>query len=403
MVVVAIVISPWVAEKAIRGSAAVAAVEATSLSTVRRFIGKSIACPFGFGVDKGKSFLAKMDVAKMTNVGAKQTMDPSAEVGLLIYSGCQMAAIHGLTDLFRIAGEWSGDKSRFIRVTHWQPRGSNVECVWESHPGVSHRLSYLISPPSIIMPEHMAPEPVAARWLRAHHDDGVVLCSVCAGAFVLAETGLMDGRPATTHWAFAEQLARRFPAVLVAAEHMVLDDGDILTAGGILAWTDLGLTIVERVLGPATMLATARFLLIDPPRSSQRPFVAFVPNFDHSDDAIRRAQHYIHAHFRQNLSLPQLHAIAGMTERTFLRRFTAASGHRPNDYLQNVRIAKAREALERTLSPVNRIAWEVGYSDPAAFRKLFLRLTGISPATYRQRFGMSETHDRQGTILPDEG
>ncbi len=311
------------------------------------------------------------------------------EIGLLIYPGCQLAAIYGLTDLFRIAGEWTGDAAIFIRVSHWQPTGEDVECVWDSHPGAPHRLSHVIAPPSIVMPEHMAPVPAAARWLRNRHTEGTVLCSVCAGAFVLAETGLIDGRRATTHWAFAEQLARRYPAVRLAAEHLVLDDGDILTAGGILAWADLGLTLVERLLGPATMLATARFLLVDPPRSSQRPFASFVPHLDHGDDAVRRAQHHIHAHSSEHLSMSDLHVIAGMTERTFLRRFTAACGHRPNEYLQQVRISKAREALERTLVPVDRIAWDIGYSDPAAFRKLFQRLTGITPAAYRQRFGIS--------------
>ncbi len=330
----------------------------------------------------------------MTNNGSKQTKTrraaPVTEIGLLIYSGCQLAAIHGLTDLFRIAGEWTGEDAGCIRVSHWRPAGGDVDCVWDSHPGAPHRLSHVIAPPSIIMPERMAPEPVAARWLRGLHAEGAVLCSVCAGAFVLAETGLIDGRPATTHWAFAEQLARRFPAVHLAPEHMVLDDGDILTAGGILAWADLGLTLVERILGPATMLATARFLLVDPPRSSQRPFAAFVPNFDHGDEAIRRAQHHIHAHAHDDLAMSDLHAIAGMTERTFLRRFAAAVGHRPIQYLQQVRVSKAREALERTVIPVDRIAWEVGYSDAAAFRKLFLRLTGLSPAAYRHRFGLAE-------------
>ncbi len=348
-------------------------------------------------MDKAKPAVAGKDVAEMTNSEVKRTRTRRAEavteIGLLIYSGCQLAAIHGLTDLFRIAGEWAGDDGRFIRVSHWRPAGEEVECVWDSHPGAPHRLSHVIAPPSIVLPELMVSEPTAARWLRGRHGEGAVLCSVCAGAFVLAETGLMDGRRATTHWAFAEQLARRFPAVHLAAEHMVLDDGDILTAGGILAWADLGLTLVERVLGPATMLATARFLLIDPPRSSQRPFATFIPNFDHGDDAIRRAQHHIHAHACENLAMSDLHAIAGMTERTFLRRFTAAVGHRPNDYLQRVRVSKAREALERTLTPVDRIAWDVGYSDPAAFRKLFLRLTGLSPAAYRQRFGIAEARD----------
>ncbi|QDL91004.1 GlxA family transcriptional regulator [Paroceanicella profunda] len=314
-------------------------------------------------------------------------METVTEIGILIYPGCQLAAVHGLTDLFRIAGEWVGGGT--IRVSHWQPLQDEVACIWDSHPGTPHRLGYAIAPPSIIMPEKMAPSPVAARWLRDRHKDGTILGSVCAGAFVLAETGLMNGRRATTHWAFAEQLSRRFPDVQVTEDHMVLDEGDIVTAGGILAWTDLGLTLVQRFLGSATMLATARFLLIDPPRSSQRPFADFIPRFDHGDDVIRRAQHHLHAHSAEALHMHELHELVGMTERTFLRRFTAATGHRPNAYLQQVRIAHARELLERTLTPTDRIAWEVGYSDPAAFRKTFQKLTAVTPSAYRQRFGIA--------------
>ena len=315
--------------------------------------------------------------------------DLVAEIGLLIYPDCQMAAIYGLTDLFRIAGEWTGDPPRGIRVSHWQATDDGVTCTWDSDPGAPNRLSHIIAPPSIIMPERMAPAPAAARWLRDQHADGATLCSVCAGAFLLAETGLMDGRRATTHWAFAHQLAKRFPKVHLAAEHMVLDEGDIITAGGILAWADLGLTLVGRFLGPTTMLATARFLLIEPPRQSQRPFAPFAPRFDHGDDTIRQTQHHIHAHAGTVKGVAELQAAAGMTGRTFLRRFSAATGFRPVEYIQQVRIAQARGALERTLTAVDRVAWDVGYADPAAFRKLFQKLTGVPPAAYRQQFGIA--------------
>ncbi|MBT9371230.1 GlxA family transcriptional regulator [Rhizobium sp. CSW-27] len=318
-----------------------------------------------------------------------KTVSLVADIGLLIYPGCQLAAIHGLTDLFRIAADWAGEDRRAIRVSHWQANDDHVACIWDSHPGQDHRLTHVIAPPSIIMPEHMRPAPRAASWLLDQHSAGATLCSVCAGAFVLAETGLMNGRRATTHWAFAQQLAARFPKVHLADEHMVVDEGDIMTAGGILAWADLGLTLVERLLGPATMLATARFLLIEPPRNSQRPFAQFLPRFDHGDDAIRQSQHHIHAHAATMQGVADLAAAAGMTGRTFLRRFTAATGITPVEYLQQVRIAKAREALERTMVPVDRIAWDVGYSDPAAFRKIFQKLTGLPPAAYRQQFGIA--------------
>lgn len=339
-------------------------------------------------------------MAEKTITGVKRTMMQApalvAEIGLLIYPDCQLAAVYGLTDLFRIAGEWTGEPPRGIRVSHWQASEAGVEPVWDSHPGGPHRLSHVIAPPSLIMPDRMAPMPAAAHWMKDQHRSGTTLCSVCAGAFVLAETGLIDGRRATTHWAFAQQLAQRFPKVHLADENMVVDEGDIMTAGGILAWADLGLTLVGRLLGPATMLATARFLLIEPPRQSQRPFAQFIPRLDHGDDAIRQCQHRIHAEAASLQGVTGLAAAAGMTARTFLRRFSAATGLTPVEYLQQVRIAKAREALERTLTPVDRIAWDVGYSDPAAFRKLFQKLTGLPPAAYRQQFGIASEGAQEG-------
>ena len=336
-----------------------------------------------------------------------KTPNPVAEIGVLIYPGCQLAAVHGLTDLFRIAGEWaartvSDGLPPFIRVSHWQAPedGSEVVCCWDSHPGASHRLSHVISPPSIVMPENMVPVPAAAAWMTERHAEGSTLCSVCAGAFVLAETGLINGRRATTHWAFAAQLAARYPDIQLAEAHMVLDDGDIMTAGGILAWTDLGLTLVERFLGPGVMLATARFLLIDPPRRSQRPFARFVPRLDHGDAAVRRSQHHIHAHAGEPLSVAGLAALAGLGERTFLRRFLKATGLRPVDYMQQARVAKAQEALELTTAPIDQIAWTVGYADPAAFRKVFQKIAGIPPNLYRQRFGINQGPVAAGGELP---
>ncbi len=326
--------------------------------------------------------------------------DSIAEIGLLIYPDCQLSAVHGLTDLFRIAGEWCARNADLaqppvIRVSHWElaanPEDGEAEtlrCVWDSHSGHPHHLDYIIAPPSVIVPKKMRKMPVAAQWLKQQHAAGSKVCSVCAGAFVLAESGLINGRRVTTHWAFAKQLADHFPGVEVAEENMVLDDGDIMTAAGILAWTDLGLTLVDRLLGPSAMLATAHFLLIEPPRKHQLPFSQFVPDFDHGDEAILRVQHHIHAQAAEPQNVKDLAAIAGVGERTFQRRFAKATGLRPTEYLQHVRIAKARETLELTNRSVEQIAWQVGYQDPAAFRKVFQRLTGIAPNLYRQRFGI---------------
>ncbi|WP_184090099.1 GlxA family transcriptional regulator, partial [Sphingomonas xinjiangensis] len=154
-------------------------------------------------------------------------------------------------------------------------------------------------------------------------------------------------------------------------------------------WTDLGLTLVGRLLGPSVMLATARFFLVDPPGRAQQPYGQFVPKLDHGDTTILAIQHWLQATGAKDHGVPMLAGRAGMEERTFLRRFKKATGLRPTEYAQQIRIAKAREALELTRRPIEQIAWQVGYGDPSAFRKLFQRVTGLAPAEYRRRFGVA--------------
>ncbi len=318
----------------------------------------------------------------------------AAEIGLLIYPDCQLAAVYGLTDLFRIAGDMGetagGASAPRIRVTHWKPSGASAECVWDSHPEAGAPApGHLIAPPSLIMPDRMQPGGNFAGWVRKRHDAGAVVCSVCAGAFLLGEAGLLEGREATTHWAFADALGQKYPAAKVDTDRMIIDGGDIITAGGILAWADLGLTLVERMLGPSIMLATARFLLTDPPRREQRPYSHFTPRHDHGDAAILKVQHWLQSTGAREHDVQALAQRAGLEERTFLRRFQKATGFRPTEYAQQIRVLKAREALELTRRPVEQIAWEVGYGDVSAFRKLFHRFTGLAPADYRKRFGVA--------------
>ena len=316
--------------------------------------------------------------------------DWAAEIGLLIYPDCQLSAIYGLTDLFRIAGEWAvGDNPRKIRITHWRADEQGLlTCVFDTDPGVPYQLDYIIAPPSTVMPDQMRPMPQEASWLKAQHKCGSRICSVCAGAFVLAESGLLQGRRVTTHWAFAKQLAKLHKDIEVADRNLVLDDGDIMSAGGLLAWTDLGLTLVERFFGRSRMLSTARFLVIQPPRSTQLPFTEFIPDYDHGDEDILRVQHHIHADLATPHNLADLAEIARLGQRTFIRSFAKATSLNPTQYIQQARVAKARSILELTNRPLDQIAWEVGYNDPSAFSKIFQRVSGLSATQYRNQFGV---------------
>ncbi|MDO9362850.1 MAG: GlxA family transcriptional regulator [Sphingopyxis sp.] len=317
------------------------------------------------------------------------------EVGMITYPDCQMGMVHGITDLFDIAGRFAVDHGRSpIRISHWrlQEGGGFVRC-YDSHPGESagNSPTVLIAPGSLhklLEPGEVEPY---ARWLLDRHAHGTVLASNCGGSFALAATGLLAGRPATTHWFYAEEFRRRFPDVRMEADRMVIDDGDIVTAGGLMAWTDLGLRIVERLLGPTVMMETARFLLIDPSGREQKNYASFAPRLSHGDEAILKVQHWLQARGGGPVAVPEMAGEAGMEERTFQRRFKSATGMTPVEYVQHLRVGKARELLEFTKRTVDQIAWSVGYEDAAAFRKLFHRIIGLSPHEYRQRFATPQS------------
>jgi transcriptional regulator GlxA family with amidase domain len=319
-------------------------------------------------------------------------MKTMLEIGLLLYPGAQLAAAHGLSDLFavanRLAAEHADADLPTLRVRHWSAAAAGeIRCTWDSHPDAESRPTVVIALPCIgTLPPAETLQPFV-DWLGLQHAAGVTLCSVCAGAFVLAQTGLLAGRPLTTHWSLAKDLGERYPEVKVDADKLVVDDGDIITAGGVMAWTDLGLTLVDRLLGPTIAANTASFLALDLTRHSQQYFRRFTPRLTHGDEAVLKVQRWLQRQDARQVNLPAMAAEAGLGERTFLRRFQQATGLRPTEYCQQLRAAKARELLELTNRSVDQIAWEVGYQDPAAFRKVFNKMVGLSPTDYRRRFG----------------
>lgn len=303
------------------------------------------------------------------------------EIAILLYPQVQMAAVHGLTDLFGFADSLtraqSGNDRPLLRVRHFQQGDQDTESM------------VVVIPPCHALPAPDAHTAALVAWLQARAAAGATLASVCGGTFLLAETGLLDGLSATTHWIYANELASRFPAVHVDTDPLVIDHGRILTAGGLMAWPDLGLTLVNHLLGAAAMIETGRFMMIDPPGREQRFYSAFVPALGHGDDAVLKVQHALKADPSSGLSVTALADLAGLHERTFLRRFRKATGHNPNVYQQHLRVDKARGLLEATKQQVDAIAWDVGYSDPASFRRTFARLTGLSPGAYRKRFAQA--------------
>lgn len=321
------------------------------------------------------------------------------DIGILIYPGAQMAAVLGLTDLLLVAARLAkakGGGQPALKVSHWQkgvepalPRRvftSDTKPAPDIGKDDDNRPQFLVLPPSLEDPIDRDIARGYAPWLVDLHRAGTLLASVCGGALVLGETGLLDGRPATTHWSYRDLICTRFPAVKPDIDRLIIDDGDIITAGGVMAWTDLGLMLIARILGPTIMMETARLMLIDPPGRQQRFYSGFAPNLTHGDAAVLKLQHWLQAHGAKIGDLAALARAAGLEQRTLIRRFRQATGLTTTEYIQRLRIARAQDQLQFSATPVERIAWEVGYDDASAFRRIFRRIVGLSPVEYRQRF-----------------
>lgn len=225
-------------------------------------------------------------------------------------------------------------------------------------------------------------------WLYGMNKAGAIICAVCAGTFLVAQTGLLDGKTATTHWSLEAEFQKSFPKVLLNKEMMIIDEGDIITAGGVTAYMDLSLYIVGRFGSPELISTLSKLLLIDPSRRLQTPYKAIDYNTAHEDVDILRIQQWLRENISDSFSLSLLAERAGLGQRTLLRRFKKATGNTPIEYLQNLRIGKARTMLETSGTSFDTITYEVGYQDVSSFRRLFKKSTGLSPSAYRKRFGL---------------
>ncbi len=308
------------------------------------------------------------------------------EVGVLAYPGAHEAAILGMTDLITIANRFAGEKGiAQVPVHRWSLDTAGL-VRREDQPSSESLPNVVVIPGRLSGPPSAHEAAAFGPWLRALHDKGTLLATSCAGSFLLAEAGLLDGRAASTHWAEAAEFRRRFNKVKLEVDEIIIDDGDIITAGGLMAWTDLGMRLCERIFGPQVTMQTSRFMLIDLSGREQRNYKSFKPRVDHGDDAILSVQNMLQSIDGKPINVFQMSREAKLEERTFLRRFKSATGLRPTEYVQNLRIEKAKELLQTTRRSVEHIALSVGYRDVTAFRRLFKRDTGLSPADFRKRF-----------------
>jgi transcriptional regulator GlxA family with amidase domain len=231
--------------------------------------------------------------------------------------------------------------------------------------------------------------PELSAWIRARYLDGACIYSACSGALMLAETGLLNGCDATSHWGYQDLFRRRYPEIRFRPEpNLCFADphGRIVTAGGTTSWHDLALHIISRHVSPGEALRIAKVYLLKWHDEGQLPYEPLVREQRHGDAAVRDCERWLRDHFREPGAVARVVGHSRIPERTLKRRFKHATGLSLMDYLQNLRIEEAKRVLETTDRAVDEISYEMGYEDASFFRRLFRRRTGVAPAQYRRVF-----------------
>lgn len=223
-------------------------------------------------------------------------------------------------------------------------------------------------------------------WIVFQHRLGAEVASLCLGAFLLAATGLVDGKSCSTHWQFANQFRHMFPSVNLVHDRVITEQAGIYTSGGANSYWNLLLHLVEKYTDRKMAIAASKYFVLDIDKKSQSPFTIFKGQKLHDDEAVIRAQDYIETNFTERIGIEDLCRMLGVGRRTFERRFRRATHNSVVEYIQRVKIEAAKRELETGRKTVNEVMYEVGYSDTKAFRDVFRKVTSVSPVEYRRKF-----------------
>lgn len=319
-----------------------------------------------------------------------------AHIVLLAYPDCSSSGITGIIDALAMANLWQKTGRDKNSLFSWQivSRDGGPVAGGSGVTITPHASLHGMKPPdAIILPGFLPPLGFIGKipeetlsWVRRWYRKKVMVGTICTGTFFLAETGLLEGRTATTNWLFAGHFKKRYPGVDLRPEQMITRDNGLICTGASTAYLNLCLYLIEQFGSQALADRCAKSMLVERHRTSQSPYFVFDFQKTHRDEKILKAQDHMEKNFADAISLEELASDLGISSRHFKRRFKSATGDSPLAYLQRVRIEAAKNRLESTGEPVTQITWQVGYEDSNSFRRLFKKYTGLSPRAYRERF-----------------
>ncbi|ERP87816.1 transcriptional regulator [Labrenzia sp. C1B10] len=298
-------------------------------------------------------------------------MDQSLSIAILAYPGSLKSAVYGLQDILGHAARISDT-------------GMKLDLL-EDFSAAVDRYDAVVLPPSAGT-VRLEEVPALPAFLKHLHGRGAVVCSACTGLTFVAAAGLAEGRKVTTHWGLEQRLSAAYPDLRLDTDRLLIEYSDLITAGGLMAWVDLALALIERFLGYPVAVATARHFIVDFRRRDQRRFRRFLPELRHGDASILKVQHFLETRSGDDVSVADMVRTSGLPARTFQRRFKLATGLAPKQYLQELRIERARDLLIETDRPVSDICFAIGYNDPPSFVRLFSRLSGLTPGAFREQY-----------------
>lgn len=301
-------------------------------------------------------------------------MNNKLTIYILQYQNAMPSAIAGIQDIFTIANQQA--EQLLFSV---QPLTSVV-------PKTKRERRIIFIPPCLANELPSFSDPDTLSLLNRWHSAGAVIVAACAGVFWLANSGLLDGKKATTHWKLCQKLSDNFPDIKqVNGREMVVDQGDIVTAAGLYAFQDLTLYIIARFSGYKLAKKVSDFCLLDINGRLQAYYQRFSPDFSHGDSLMVKAQQYCSKYLSLNKNILEMANHCNVSERTLLRRFKAATGFTPKQYIIQLKIEKAKQFMEQGKISIEEISDGLGYSDSSNFVKLFKKISGITPSEFKAK------------------
>ena len=258
---------------------------------------------------------------------------------------------------------------------------------------VSQLLEDTTQPDLVIIPALFGDMPAAIEsnkqmlpWIKEQHDNGAEVASLCVGAFLLASTGLLDGKKCSTHWGFQNQFRTMFPKVEVMDGSIVTEQDRLYSSGGAMSYWNLLLYLVEKYTDRQTAILASKYFAIDIDRASQAAFAMFQGQKNHADEAVKKAQEFIDTNIKERISIDELAGLVAEGRRSFERRFKLATNNSVLEYINRVKVELAKRNLEISGKNINEVMYEVGYNDAKAFRTIFKKVTGLTPIEYRTKY-----------------